>query len=85
MVRVPPLGGMILKKTGTLRRPAKKKPAAEGAAKSTTRKASSAAKKATATKAATRRPPPQEGRGQAGRQGQNHVNEEDGEQVAALS
>ena len=55
VVRVPPLGGMILKKTGTLRRPAKKKPAAEGAAKSTTRKASSAAKKATATKAATKK------------------------------
>ena len=52
VVRVPPLGGMILKRTGTLRRPAKKKPAAEKkpAEKKPAAKKATTAKKAAAEK-----------------------------------
>ena len=48
VVRVPPLAGMVLKKTGALRRPAKKKAATKAATKSATAK-KPAAKKAAST------------------------------------
>ena len=54
VVRVPPLGGMILKKTGTLRRPAKKKPAAK--ATKTAAKAVKTAEKAAPKKPAAKKP-----------------------------
>ena len=57
VVRVPPLGGMILKKTGTLRRPAKKKPAAaKPAAKTATKAAAKTAEKAAPKKPAAKKP-----------------------------
>ena len=56
VVRVPPLGGMILKKTGTLRRPAKKTAAKKPATKKAAEKdAKPAAKKAAPKKTASAR------------------------------
>ena len=58
VVRVPPLGGMVLKRTGTLRRPAKKtaatakKPAAKKAIKKADEKDAKPAAKKTAAKKA---------------------------------
>ncbi|OUO35744.1 1,4-alpha-glucan branching protein GlgB [Olsenella sp. An290] len=55
VVRVPPLGGMILKRTGTLRRPAKKKPAGTTAKKATA--AEGEKPKATTAKPAAKKVP----------------------------
>lgn len=61
VVRVPPLAGMVLKRTGALRRPAKKTAAKTTAAKTTTKAAGTktkAAAKTTAAKTATTKKAP---------------------------
>ena len=60
VVRVPPLAGMVLKKTGTLRRPAKKTAAKKEAAKPAAKKAPArkpAAKKASTVKGTSAKKP----------------------------